>query len=117
MCLILLLLSRAFRWVFGGPAPLLCNTRQSHNEAITYAVGLAPGYSLEQHKQTCGRAGDLEQAIIGAVELDDPLFGNFILYDVKLNDSTLLDAIRSDFGVVMVECPGDGEFRGVAGSR
>jgi hypothetical protein len=80
-------------------------------------VTLAPGYLLEQHKQTCGRADDLDQAIIDAVKIDDPLLGELILYDVKLNDSTLLEAIRLEFEVVMLECPGRGELQNVAVDR
>ena len=95
--LIWLLSSRAFRSIFSGPAPLLCSKQLSQIGSITYVVGLAPGYSLERHKQTCGQADDLEQAIIGVVEIDDPLFGNSTLYDVKIDDATLLDAIRSNF--------------------
>jgi hypothetical protein len=68
---------------------------------------LANSYSIEQHKQTTGRAVDLEGAILGSVyEFHNPLLGNVTMYNVKSDDASLLDAIRADLGVLYVECEG-----------
>jgi hypothetical protein len=102
-----LLLSSITRRTLGGPAPLLCHTPPSSRIPDTYLVMLANSYSLEKHKQTTGRAVDLERAILGSVyEFNDPLLGNITMYDVKSDDASLLDAIRADLGVLYVECEG-----------
>ena len=87
--------------LLGGPAPYPCTgTYKVHS----HSSSLASGYSLEQRKQKTGRAEDLERANIdpGEVE-DDPLFGNILMYEAEFDD-TLLAVVRSDLGVLWVEC-------------
>ena len=95
-----ILSSRMSRSIFGGLAPYRCGA--SPYRRINYAVTLSGGYSLEEHKQAIGRAEDLDQAIYGLGIRLIPLSNTLYLAD--FNDTTLLDDIRSDFGVLMVGC-------------
>ena len=105
--LLWLLRSRITRRILGGPAPLLCDMPLSSRIPNTYLIILANCYSLEQHKQTTGRAVDLERAILGSVyEMNDPLLGNITMYNIESEDASLLDAIRADLGVLSVGCEG-----------
>lgn len=52
-----------------------------------------------------GREDDLKRVIGSSVELDFDVFGPFTMYDAEFEDETLLAAIRSDYGVNIVECP------------
>ena len=107
-----LLSSRVSRKLFGGLAPLSCNLPPGH-PIDTYVVSLAHGYSLDQHKQTIGRSDELEQVIVDAGEMDgDPVFGKVTIYEAKFEDPTLVAAIRSDLGVLLMECHGQPHLRG-----
>jgi hypothetical protein len=111
--LLWLLSSRISRKIFRGPAPLLCSVPQSRLIPNIYVVSLTSSYSLDQHKQTIGRADDLNRAIVDFDEIGGvAIFENAIYYEAKVDDSTLMTAIRSYYRVLFVECHGKPHLRG-----
>ena len=94
---------RAARIVTGGPAPRVnCNVPEEIILPNSYSIILKSGYSLEQHKQAVGRGADLDAATEDV--LDEPLPGFQTTYFAKIEDTSLLAAIRADPGVDFIEC-------------
>ena len=109
--LLWLLLSRITRRTLGGPAPLQCDIPPSDLVRDTYVVSLASSHTLEQHKQRTGHANDLERVIFDVGEVNDVLLGDRTIYEAKTDDASLVNAIRADFGVLLVECEGQIHLR------
>lgn len=95
--------SRLTRPIIGGLAPQInCNAPEDILEKGSYSVVLASGYTIARHKQTVGRADDID-AVTENI-LDHPFPGFQITYFARIADQTLLRAIRADPGVDFVEC-------------
>ncbi|KAF2104202.1 hypothetical protein NA57DRAFT_51045 [Rhizodiscina lignyota] len=103
---LIFLRSRIIRRTLGVPAPLPCDMPQSSIVPDTYVVTLASHHSLEEHKRTTGRAVDLERTISDIDDFHDPLLGRLTVYEAKSDDASLVNAIRADLGVLIVECEG-----------
>jgi hypothetical protein len=78
-------------------APLkLCNIEDKHPDE--YLVYLTPGVSLEEHKERIGNG------LLDAIHrVFDNLYLDKVLYNAQLG-AELLDAVRADPGVELVEC-------------
>ena len=94
---------RTARILTGGPAPLInCDVPEENLLRNSYSIILKSGYSLEQHKQAVGRGADLDAATEDV--LDYPFSGFQTTYFAKIEETSLLAAIRADPGVDFIEC-------------
>ena len=65
-----------------------------------YFVFLAPGYTVEQHKQAVHQRANLDSAITGVLDLR---ITDYIYYGAVLSDAALAD-VRADPNVDFIEC-------------
>jgi len=64
-----------------------------------FHIALAPGYTLPEHYTTI--EWDLSSSILR--KWDDPGDFDHVSYSIKLEDDTILDLIRRDTGVMVVQ--------------
>lgn len=96
--------SQALRRTIGGSAPLNCPVASKFVVPDMYIINLVPTYSFVEHKESTGRGNDIQKAAVDIGDFRDPVIGEFVSYEAKINDSSLLVAIREDIGVFSVSC-------------
>ncbi|KAJ8607651.1 hypothetical protein MRB53_040170 [Persea americana] len=91
-----------WRSIFGGRAPLKYHG-MSPRPGISprYGVAIMPWSSIERHIERTGRSDELERAIYSRLYSNH---GSSSGYQVDIADDTLLDAIRDESSVLMVDC-------------